>query len=178
MNTDLMTKLQTLIYSNQDRLEALVEALESVCKEGGIVDTTTVATTPKHPLIPYTVSEKDIGSLVKLWDTSEAGAFISILTSVHKEKVDLQYGNKDAWWDNAKPFTDIIKLHFKPFVATEDSKMPNELKNANWVAILLDNGVVDISEDASDFIWTSGNQFNIVGYQIISFINPVLEKQL
>ena len=33
MNTDLMTKLQTLIYSNQDKLEQLVEALEDVCNE-------------------------------------------------------------------------------------------------------------------------------------------------
>ncbi len=34
MNTDLMTKLQTLIYSNQDKLEQLVEALEDVCNGG------------------------------------------------------------------------------------------------------------------------------------------------
>ncbi len=33
MNTDLMAKLQTLIYSNQDKLELLVEVLEDVCNE-------------------------------------------------------------------------------------------------------------------------------------------------
>jgi hypothetical protein len=172
MNTALMTQIQTLIYSNQDRLEALVEALEGVCKEGN----TEVSPTPKHPLINYTVSEKDIGSLVKLWDTTEAGAFMSILTSIDKEKVDLHYGNKDAWWDNAKPFTDTIKLHFHPFVATENSEMPSELEYPAWVAVLLANGVIDISEDASDFIWRSGCEFDIVGYQILSFVNPILDK--
>ncbi len=33
MNTDLMIKLQTLIHSNQDKLEQLVKALEDVCNE-------------------------------------------------------------------------------------------------------------------------------------------------
>jgi len=172
MNTELMTKVQTLIYSNQDKLEQLVEALESVCD----VSNTILATKAKHPLEDYIVSEKDIGSLVKLWDVTEAGAFTSFLTSVDKEKVDSHYGNKDAWWDNAKPFTDTIKLHFKPFVATEDSKMPSELKYGAWVAVLLDNGAIDISEDANDFIWGSGNELDIVGYQVLSFVNPILDK--
>ena len=104
MNTELMIKAQTLLYSHTDKLEALVVALESVCLKSN----TEVPDTSTHPLINYTVSEKDIGSLVYLWDVVDYG-FSDFLADVDKYKVDLNYGNREAWWDNAKPYTDTFK---------------------------------------------------------------------
>lgn len=78
MNTDLMTKLQTLIYSNQDKLEQLVEALESVCEMGNTI----VAPKAKHPLEDYTISEKDIGSNVHYDDVEVKGERSGILKKI------------------------------------------------------------------------------------------------
>jgi hypothetical protein len=173
MNTELMVKAQTLLYSNTDKLKALVEALESVCNESN----TEVPEIPKHPLINYTVSEKDIGSLVKLWDTTEAGAFTSFLTSIDKGKVDLHYGNKDAWWDNAEPYTDTFKLHFKPWVPTEEDVPPKELKDCVGFAVLLENGGIVVSMSPNYVFWDKdkGNS-SIVGYCKLDFVNPILDK--
>lgn len=173
MNTELMIKAQTLLYSNTDKLEALVEALESVCNESN----TEVPETSKHPLIDYTVSEKDIGSLVKLWDSVEAGAFTSFLTSVDKDRLSFCYGNKDAWWDNAKPYTDSIKLHFKPWVPTEEDVPPKELKDCVGFAVLLENGDIVVSMSPNYFFWDkdTGN-YSIVGYCKLDFVNPILDK--
>ena len=173
MNTELMSKVQTLIYSNQDKLEQLVEALESVCNESNITVTPEPVIALKHPLEDYTVSEKDIGSLVFIEGR------VSPKPVTHRLlDDDYVFRNHVGVWykDDFKPYIDTIKLHFKPFYATKDSEMPSELKDGVWVAVLLDNGVIYISEDASDFIWRSGNQYDTVGYQVLSFVNPVLDK--
>lgn len=172
MNTELMIKAQTLLYSHTDKLEALVVALESVCLKSN----TEVPDTSTHPLINYTVSEKDIGSLVKLWDATEAGAFTSFLTSLDKDKVDLHYGNKDAWWDNAKPYTDNIKLHFKPWVATEEGGMPSDVKSGDCVAWLNAQGGVTVTCDPEHYKWRANEELTIIGYCKLSFVNPILEK--
>jgi hypothetical protein len=170
MNTDLMTKLQTLIYSNQDKLEQLVEALESVCKESN----TTVAPEAKHPLEDYTISEKDIGALVFI------DGKVSPKPVTHFMLDDKYvFNNREGIWykDDFKPYTDSIKLHFKPHYATEGSSAPSELVEGRWVAVLFENGTIDITEDYTDFFWAaSGHSCNIIGYQILSFVNPILEK--
>lgn len=170
MNTDLMTKLQTLIYSNQDRLQQLVEALESVCSKSNTTVATEPKVAPKHPLDDYTISEKDVGSLFLVDDE-----YLDLLSGVGDRFVGMRDCGSHYSWE-IKPYTNTIKLHFRPFHATEDSKMPSELKHGTWVAVLLDNGVIDISEDASAFIWRSGCECVIIGYQILSFVNPVLDK--
>jgi len=174
MNTELMVKAQTLLYSHIDKLEALVEALESVCSESN----TEVPETPIHPLINYTVSEKDIGSLVKLWDTTEVNSLTSFLTSVDTDEINLHYGNKDNYWDNAKPYTDTIKLHFKPWVAIEGIGMPSDVASGDCVYVLFNDGRIEGDCNPEDWIWDNSNAVHctIIGYCKLSFVNPVLEK--
>lgn len=173
MNTELMIKAQTLLYSHTDKLEALVVALESVCLESN----TEVPDTSTHPLINYTVSEKDIGSLVYLWDVVDYG-FSDFLADVDKYKVDLNYGNREAWWDNAKPYTDTFKLHFKPWVVTSENKMPTDVASGDLVYVLFSNGEVKGHCNPEDWIWSVNKLINtpIVGYCHIKFVNPILEK--
>lgn len=173
MNTELMIKAQTLLYSHTDKLEALVVALESVCLKSN----TEVPDTSTHPLINYTVSEKDIGSLVYLWDVVDYG-FSDFLADVDKYKVDLNYGNREAWWDNAKPYTDTFKLHFKPWVATSENKMPTDVASGDLVYVLFNNGEIKGDCNPEDWIWSVNKLINtpIVGYCHIKFVNPILEK--
>lgn len=173
MNTELMIKAQTLLYSNTDKLEALVEALESVCNESN----TNVPETPKHPLINYTVSEKDIGSLVKLWDSSEGYAVSSLLVDLDEEG-DQPYASRgDTWWESCSPYRDTIKLHFKPWVPTEEDVPPKELKDCVGFAVLLENGDIVVSMSPNYFFWDKdkGN-YSIVGYCKLDFVNPILDK--
>ncbi len=179
MNTDLMIKLQTLIHSNQDKLEQLVEALESYCKgacnENNIIKYPWV---PRHPYDDYKVSEKDIGSVVKLWDHHlHNKSPCSVLTRLNTTKACLNYGDVDAWWNKAAPYTDIIKLHFNPYYATADSEMPSELHRGMWIALLFNTGTIDITDCPDDHYWRNNEDFQyIVGYQVLQFVNPVLDK--
>lgn len=173
MNTELMVKAQTLLYSNTDKLEALVGALESVCNESN----TNVPETAKHPLINYTVSEKDIGSLVKLWDSVEEYAINGILVDLDEEGDQPYASRKDIWWQSCSPNTDTIKLHFKPWVPTEEDVPPKELKDCVGFAVLLENGDIVVSMSPNYFFWHKhkGNS-SIVGYCKLDFVNPILDK--
>ena len=171
MNTDLMTKLQTLIYSNQDKLEQLVEALESVCELGNTI----VAPKAKHPLEDYTISEKDIGALVFI----EGKVSPKPVTHMMLDG-DYIYNNREGVWykDDFKPYTNTIKLHFRPFHATRDSEMPSELVEGIWVALLFSDGTTEVTEHADSYYWKDcgDGACTIVGYQVLSFVNPILEK--
>jgi len=171
MNTDLMTKLQTLIYSNQDKLEQLVEALESVCELGNTI----VAPKAKHPLEDYTISEKDIGALVFI----EGKVSPKPVTHMMLDG-DYIYNNREGVWykDDFKPYTNTIKLHFRPFHATRDSEMPSQILKTDCIAMLFSNGIVDVTNSPDSYYWKDDGDgcCVIIGYQILSFVNPVLEK--
>ena len=171
MNTELMVKAQVLLYSNTDKLEALVEALESVCNEGN----TNVPKTTKHPLIDYTVSEKDIGSLVKLWDSAEAYAIDGILVELDEEELQPYASRRDMWWESCSPYRDNIKLHFKPWIPTDEDVPPKELKDCVGFAVLFENGDTTVSVSPNYFFWNKGNS-SIVGYCKLDFVNPILDK--
>lgn len=174
MNTDLMTKLQTLIYSNQDKLEQLVEALESVCELGN----TTVAPKGKHPLEDYTISEKAIGSVVTFGHSEGTMNKAGILTDLAAKSAGVPYEVVGCHWRYAVPYADTVKLHFRPFHATKDSAMPDELVHTDWVALLFNCGYITVTEypAASDWALNEDNKGVIIGYQILSFVNPVSDK--
>lgn len=173
MNTALMTQIQTLIYSNQDKLEQLVEALESVCEQGN----TTVAPKAKHPLEDYTISEKAIGSVVTFGDSEGTMNKAGILTDFAANLGFVPYEVVGCHWRYAVPYTNTVKLHFRPFHATKDNDMPGDVKAGTWTAILIENGVIGITRDPHLYCWKdSGEGDAIIGYQILSFVNPVLEK--
>lgn len=164
-----MTQIQTLIYSNQDKLEQLVEALEGVCKESN----TTVAPKVKHPLEGYTISEKDIGSLFLVDDEC-----LDLLSGVGDRFVGMRYCGSHYSWE-IKPYTDTIKLHFRPFHATRDSEMPSQVLKTDCIAMLFSNGTIDVTNSPDSYYYWKDDGDGccvIIGYQILSFVNPVLEK--
>jgi hypothetical protein len=176
MNTDLMTKLQTLIYSNQDKLEQLVGALENVCNESSTVMTPKYTWAPKNPYDDYVVSEKDVGSIVKLWNNGSTPRH-RILARLDTNFEVRNYSDGGVWWDNAAPCTDPVKLNFKPFYATADSEMPSELHSGMWIALLFNEGAIDITDCPDNYGWSYHEGFQyIVGYQVLQFVNPVLDK--
>jgi len=176
MNTALMTKLQTLIYSNQDKLEALVGALESVCKE----ENATVAPEAIHPLESTVLSKKDIGSLVHYWDGGDMNVGTgAVLRHIH-EGEEYKYHVGSLVWTDASPYRGAIKLHFKPHYATEDSERPSELTKPAvqvWVAMLFNGGNIIVSPRTDPYSWKIVEDCPyVIGYQVLSFVNPILEK--
>ena len=168
MNTELMVKVQQLIYNNQDRLEALVEALESVCEEINTVVTPEVKE-------PYRITEKDVGSLVQVEGVLRAKVVTSPMLSE-----EFVYSTRDGFYtkEDFTPYLDPIKLHFKPFTATETSQVPDDLGKHH--AILWSHGGVSLhTYSPSKDCWKgkkSDFHPKIVGYCPLQFVNTVLEK--
>lgn len=174
MNTALMTQIQTLIYSNQDKLEQLVEALESVCELGNTI----VAPKAKHPLEGYTISEKDIGSVVTFGDSEGTMNKDGLLTDFATNRGSIPYEVVGCHWRYAVPYTNTVKLHFRPFHATKDSAMPSQVLKTDCIAMLFSNGTIDVTNSPDSYYWKDDGDgcCVIIGYQILSFVNPVLEK--
>jgi hypothetical protein len=121
------------------------------------------------------ISHEDIGSIIYYGDEENDNLDnIGILDDINR--YDPAFRVDESNWLYAKPYTDPVKLHFKPFIATKDSRPPSELGEGTWVAMLMNTGDIQITDDPYTYCWESATYVNemIVGYQVLSFVNPVL----
>jgi len=101
-------------------LEELVKAMEA-CLEGGEYGSSggggsglvEAPVSLKHPLEDYEVTEKDVGSLVYVWDTGYEGyPKLDVLLGYNAEAVSYTYVADSSNYRYAKPHLDPIALHF------------------------------------------------------------------
>lgn len=197
--TDTLAKALSLINSKSTdtiALEALVKAMEGVLNEGeyegsgagedGLEDADIGCNEPayKHPLEDYRVSQKDVGSVVEVWDGNHGKLTVSspvVLRGVATNESKLPFVAVRTHWEHSVPYRGPIKLHFKPYHATPDSKAPEDLLDGDpeFVALLWDNGSVMVkyawSIRDSDF-WELDPIERIVGYCPLFFVNPILDN--
>ena len=186
MNEQLQKGLDILISnsSNPMALEALVQALEATLEgkqyygSGVVLEAAVEAVAkPKHPLEDYKITEKDIGSLVAAWDDAECLSRAGSLSKVVWNDYPFEMENGTSW-KHAKPHLDPISLHFKPFYATEEDIPPSDVKNGEFVAILLEDGEIRIDDTPREWNWANNViGFRIVGYRPLSFVNPILDEE-
>lgn len=143
--------------SSEDNLEAAVEA----------------PVQPKHPLEDYEVTEKDVGSLVYVWDTGcEGYPKLEKLLGYSAKAESYSYVTDSTNYSYSKPYLDPITLHFKPFYATEDSVAPDDL--GEHYAVLWSNGDIELILNVYSESWTREklDEFWIIGYRPLKFVNP------
>lgn len=163
-------------------LEELVKAMET-CLDGkeyngswvdgsGLVE---APVQPKHPLEDYEVTEKDIGSLVYVWDTGyERYLKLEKLLKYNAKTKSYSYVTDSTKYRYAKPYLDPIALHFIPFYATEDSVAPDDL--GEHFAVLWSDGRISALSETWGELWTKDeDQPYAVGYRPLKFVNPLEE---
>ena len=165
-NIEQMLKAQELIYSNTDKLESIITAIESVLSPT-IGDRNTVVApeeekAPKRWWEDYTWGEKDMGSLVM-----DANGSLYLLPDW--AVLPLQA---------VTPVHDT-KLHFKPWIAKE-GKIPEDL--GEFIAILWQDGEIEVAkvEDLDlECVFSPASDadffhLEVVGYCNLTFVNPIL----
>jgi hypothetical protein len=193
--TDTLAKALSLINSKSTdtiALEALVKVMERVLTEGGyegsgvgesgLEEAGIGSNEPiyKHPLEDYTVSQKDIGSVVTVWDRYSHNSEVTILKDVVLYN-NLPFQTENSSYTYAAPYRGPIKLHFKPYHATPDSKDPEDLLDGDpeFIALLWDNGMVNVKYTwsiADSSFWKFDPTEHIVGYCPLFFVNPILDS--
>ena len=187
--------LQTMLSSVQ-ALQASVKAIEAKLDNPSSVVAATPVESPesglqavelpmaeepikKHPLEDYKITEKDIGSLVLVWDgVKPVNANITNLGDVREEGHFPVKSYDGCGWQYAIPHLDPISLHFKPWYATEEDIPPPDVKNGEFVAILLEDGEIRIDDTPREWNWANNViGFRIVGYRPLSFVNPILDEE-
>jgi hypothetical protein len=163
-------------------LEALVKAMET-CLEGeeygssGVDGSGLVGAEikPKHPLEDYEVTEKDIGSLVYVWDAGdEEYPKLDKLLGYCAEAEFYPYVADSANYRYSKPYLDPIALYFIPFYATENSVAPDDL--GQHFAVLWSDGRISALSETWGKLWTKDeDQPYAVGYRPLKFVNPLEE---
>lgn len=176
-NIEQMVKAQFLLYSNLDKLESIITAIESVLSptmgEGNTPVSPEEEKAPKRWWEDYTWGEKDVGSLFYLNDN------IFKADAVYGDEV-IVVGGYEFEENVIERYADDIKLHFKPWIA-EERKVPEDL--AQNFAVLFDAGGVSIYSGEYDEI-NLHNLFapkadpiygiEVVGYCNLAFVNPIL----
>lgn len=182
--------LQTMLSSVQ-ALQASVKAIEAKLDNPAsmVVPTSTEAPESglqaveepikKHPLEDYKITEKDIGSLVLVWDdVDQDDASVTSLGDVREEGHYPVKSHNGCGWQYAKPYLDTVALHFKPWYATEEDIPPPDVKNGEFVAILLEDGEIRIDDTPREWNWANNViGFRIVGYRPLSFVNPIVDEE-
>ena len=118
-----------------------------------------------NPLVGYKLSERDIGSLVNVWDADEYKVpklLDGISPNKHAKSRFLATGST---WINAEPYLGPISLHFIPFFSTEETPIP-PCGDCEFVFYLHANGII-----SNVVVPCLGSP--IIGYRVVSFINPV-----
>ena len=131
---------------------------------------------PKHPLEDYEVTEKDVGSLVCVWDAGdEEYPKLDKLLGYSAEAEFYPYVADSSNYRYIKPYLDPIALHFIPFYATEDSVAPDDL--GEHYAVLWNNGDIELVLNVYNEDWTHKklDELWIIGYRPLKFVNPLEE---
>lgn len=173
MNND-NTKLFELLHiaaSNADFLDEIISAAKSVITDA---DLSSEAKNEK-----YEVSEKDVGSLCHFTDyENDDDTYVGLLTGITSPD-EQPYESDGCHWVYCKPYTDTLKLHFKPFTATETSSKP--LDCSDEYALLMSNGDMVFSSRNSHlpngiFLKNWRGDRHVIGYCPLRFVNPILDK--
>jgi hypothetical protein len=188
--TDTLQKALSILTAqaaNPLALEELVKAMET-CLEGkeyngsGVDGSGLVGAEikPEHPLEDYEVTEKDVGSLVYVWDAGdERYPKLDKLLGYSAEAEFYPYVADSSNYRCAKPCLDTIALHFIPFYATENSVAPDDL--GEHFAVLWSNGDIELALNAynnnnnNDWTHKKLDEFWIIGYRPLKFVNPLEE---
>lgn len=138
-------------------LEALVKAMEASLEGKG-----------------YEVTEKDVGSLVYVWDAGDEEYPKLGKLLVYNVKAEFYpYAATVGNYRYAKPYLDPIALHFIPFYATENSVAPDDL--GKHYAVLWSNGDIELVLNVYNEDWTHKklDELWIIGYRPLKFVNPL-----
>lgn len=175
-NIEQMIKVQELIYSNPDKLESILTAIESVLSptigEGDTVVAPEEIKAPKPWWEDYKWGEKDVGSLFL-----ERG-YINPEFLIQFMDGDIESACSFYSSDDCIPYTGDIKLHFKPWKA-EEGKVPEDL--GPFIAILWQDGEIEVAkvEDLDlECVFSPASDADffhseVVGYCNINFVNPI-----
>lgn len=187
--TDTLQKALSILTSqaaNPIALEALVKAMEASLEgkeyDGSGVDGSGLveapvqqeAVKPKHPLEDYEVTEKDVGSLVYVWDAGDEEYPNLDKLLVYNVKAEFYpYAATVGNYRYAKPYLDPIALHFIQFYATENSVAPDDL--GKHYAVLWSNGDIELVLNVYKVDWTHKklDELWIIGYRPLKFVNPL-----
>lgn len=169
-NTKLI-ELMTIAASNTDFLDKIISATKLI-----VTDTDTSSETKNEK---YEVSEKDIGSLCYFTDCEhDNDDYVGVLTKIAPFNQPYKELMGD-YWTHCKPYTDAIKLHFKPFTATNNSGKPSDCSDE--YALLMSNG--DMVFSSRNFHLPDGiflknwrSDRHVIGYCPLCFVNPILDK--
>ena len=169
-NFEQMIKVQTLIASHPDKLESILTAIESVLSPIADEGNSEVAVEEEKP---YKWSKKDVNSFCY----EDVGGYPGpeVIRGIDSDG-DIETENSYYSPQEIKPYTETIKLHFKPWKAKKGI-IPEDL--SDHVALLFADGDTLATNDGNPDYWLPEtdpeNPFDseVVGYCNLDFVNFV-----